>query len=504
MFTLPHIGPEVRSETCVTSKAPAMVNFTVVLRIVFLLRLVKSEGCLTSFLGEFMADRPMWIVHTSNRGNIIEAAFHLEQPVTLLNITMATNFVTFNKPMDKEVSYVIALNNLTELNGTLDHLKGNSMWRSKSKHLVYLEEKVNKKAAKQLFKSLWEYDVYNAAIVHNTSTKGFTWYPYRSGSNCGARISLKTFNICSSNIDPFGGKIPNKFHGCPVNVAWFSYHFFINNPLKNKNPGVIINLLQHVENGLGLKIKYDFDLGDSRELGKRLQVGNCSLSQILSEMEANKTELLLHSLIPLACDESFFFDYSASFYSEDLLWILPHRKPLPTWILFQKIFNPKEYFLLLLAYLLLVGLWKCTRNSGIGSGLFSITKLFLFQSVGDVNSCTKIVIFITGSFLTLHISYVFSSRLFSVLTTPLYDPYPSTVDQLANSDFKIYENPTMVHFLKVSNPQFWKKAQKKLVKLRVNRWDDLLNGTVAFAMPSTDLIRIKNIDELKILPERVS
>lgn len=124
--------------------------------------------------------------------------------------------------------------------------------------------------------------------------------------------------------------------------------------------------------------------------------------------------------------------------------------------------------------------------------------------MGNVNNYTKIVIFITGSFLTLHISYIFCSRLFSVLTTPLYDPLPTTFEQLVNTDVRIYDSPAFNTYLKGTNKPLWRKMQKKLIKSKGNAWHDFINGSFASYLTSTSLLYIKNNEELNILPERVS
>lgn len=476
------------------------VASAIVLVVLSLAHPVKSAGCLPTFMRNFLTDRPVWIVHASNGSAVINEAFQMEHPTVLLNVTKAANFATFDKAMDKEVNYIIA----ADLNSSLEHLKTNSMWRSKSKHLVFVEEKVNKTVAKRVFKKLWESDVYNAAIVKQSSARGFVWYPYKSGSNCGTTVNLKSFNICSTNFDPFAGKIPKKFHGCSVNVAWYKSSFADIDPSRKEHRGVLVDLLRQVQKNLGLNMKYDF-AQNINEITNRtaLATGKCSTSEMLRAMEANKIEILLHIFIPLACKEVDRFEISASFYFVEFLWVVPHREPLPTWILFQKIFNPREYFFLVLIYLLLVVLWKSTNNSSTGSSFFSITKLFLFQNVGNISTCTRIIIFITGNFLTLHISYVFSSRLYSVLTTPLYDPSPSTLSQLVDSDIEFYHDPVFYNQLKSTNTALWKKIQKKTVNIPGRKWQDQINGTLAFPINSINLFYTKNKEEMEILPDRV-
>lgn len=98
------------------------------------------------------------------------------------------------------------------------------------------------------------------------------------------------------------------------------------------------------------------------------------------------------------------------------------------------------------ARLMMVVLWRLAGSSIIASNMFSITEPFLFQNARTLKGCPKIAIFIAGSFLALHISYIFSSRLFSVLTKPMHDSVLYDLDQLLNADAKFVYLPAIETF----------------------------------------------------------
>lgn len=190
-----------------------------------------------------------------------------------------------------------------------------------------------------------------------------------------------------------------------------------------------------------------------------------------------------------------------------MIWVIPQRTKLPTWLLFGKVFTTEELLKLSIAYFMLVVLWSLTKGSTFFGGLFTVSKLFLFQSVKDLNSVSKIALFVTGSFLVLHISYIFSSRLFSLLTTPVYYPSPSNIEELANVEAPFYYGEEVSAALRATNIVLWEQFEKKRQKDFVG-YSELfrrsLNDSLVFKVNSLILNFATHPDDLQILPQRVS
>lgn len=113
---------------------------------------------------------------------------------------------------------------------------------------------------------------------------------------------------------------------------------------------------------------------------------------------------------------------------EDHYWLLPNFQPIPNWLALR--FLPLYSIICAVIFIVSTILWYYAgfKEVNIQATCFMIARIFVQQSAPTVNTYTQKILLMLITYMTVHIGYVYSSQLLSILTKPLYAASPQTLE----------------------------------------------------------------------------
>lgn len=336
----------------------------------------------------------------------------------------------------------------------------------------------------------------------------FTWYPYESENNCGSAAHLKPFNMCT-DFNAFLNKISRKgFMKCTIKVAWAPSLFLIRNPSDTENPGVLINLMSWIQQRLKLTVIYEYEniLGNTRRC----------ISLILQVMDRKKISVILDAFLYMFVTEgSTLWERSTLLFTTESTWVMTQRIPLSAWFILANFFSFNLWMKFVFVYIILLILWKLTRNASSILSMITITRLFLLQSITNINCLSRKIIFVSGSFLVLHFTLLFTSRLISTLTNPPLTPKPTTLNDLVAMPVDFLYSQIESEMIQATDLRSWQQLERKrkefnFFEMEENNYlrflEDNFNNSRLVFTTDTMFLRyyVQNLEAVELYPKPVS
>ncbi|KAF5294464.1 hypothetical protein FQR65_LT01590 [Abscondita terminalis] len=133
-------------------------------------------------------------------------------------------------------------------------------------------------------------------------------------------------------------------------------------------------------------------------------------------------------------------------YYDDVAWIVPAPKRIPSIAVLRLIFNPFLWLSIVVTYFLISVVWwllvrvfnrdNVTNWFDVVFDVYRITLLGLTKRV-PINWAVRYV-FITYVIYSIHIQTAFTSNLVQILTIPQFGPHINNLQDLSNSDLPIF------------------------------------------------------------------
>lgn len=319
-------------------------------------------------------------------------------------------------------------------------------WKSKYYHYILIETNITK-----IFEILWDYYIYNVIVIQENKEDMFTYFPF-SGGVCNNYNSFFMGN-CSTKQLYFPEKIPDNLHECEYKIMSLQRPpFVINIDVVNDNPkkqGFEVTMVYNIGRKLNITLK---NIPNKFRDWGSLQP-NGTFTDMYGLLQKKCVDLIFGGL-HYSYTPSKYFDYSVSHKIVNNAWFVPAPLEIPKWQNLLIVFQAKLWILLLTTFIIKTTYWYLITKKPMDHCILYIWSMFLLISIKPPKKyILKMQFYIcTVSFLIITTAYV--SKLFGVLTKPIYKRPITSVDEILQSNIKIGFHPAYVNRINDSKYRF--------------------------------------------------
>lgn len=346
--------------------------------------------------------------------------------------------------------YVISISDNYALNQTMFKLRSSLIWDDResprAKFIVITKSPI----VNGTFDILWKNDITKAVVVsYNKTIKNkfpgvYTWDPFEQSNNCGKRVQPKFLGECNQ-FKHFAIRFSKEnFKGCHIKMVTYENVYHIHN-------NILIDII-------------------SRNL-KKLFIDYLNVSVSHSVVEYHEVSNILHSQeegitvspkVHIIFEFHTHFDLSQSFYSDEMIWVVPKPPNLSNVEVLNSIYKASIYWLTFLAVCvvatfmwLIVRLLKRDFASQELSTTFLAASAWLFRtsSYSTLVSLTLRVVFAFYMIFCIAFDVIFQGKLTSILAKPGNELGIRSMNDLASSNL-IALVPDEISRIMFENPKF--------------------------------------------------
>ncbi|KAF5297968.1 hypothetical protein FQR65_LT09879 [Abscondita terminalis] len=326
-------------------------------------------------------------------------------------------------------NYVIRADYYKNLAKALTSLAVSGLWNNKLMRqgkfiLITLDENLQHKVT--LF---WKLGIINLIILlydSEDSMAVLTSDPQAPSNDCGLMLKeFLNFDDCFASTRIQLPKILRKFTNC--NVTYWTSTIDRSNSVK-----------------LFASIRFLLDLMDKTQ--------NVSVTTI-SSIRPNLFTMSVH--LRSSFDN---FEYTSTFFSDRMVWIVPFPPLIPNIKLIGIIFKDIVWIFVVIAFIVTSSIWcliirLLKRTLNVGNTFLKVFSITLFGHVDKFDLiCSLRILFLAYVLYSIHIQTAFSSKLIEILTVAQYERAIATLTELSDSDVKIFVNEaTFTHFFQHEN-----------------------------------------------------
>lgn len=336
---------------------------------------------------------------------------------------------------EKTGSYIIVLNNKSDLNTQTEQLRERKSWNNRAHFLVVVGILVEnpRRLSLEIVKYFWHNANVLDVVIFVSDNRVFnlyTWYPYNSKEECWAMKDVAVLNQWDvesteeSRKDEkiFTNKIPRKFNGCPMNVS-------INYKEDSE--------LQFLRNSLDVfdfTIHYQANHADNANIYDRFINTFNSVVYGASEIAYG---------VPLQVEGVRFLDSSFPFNDFRYIWYIPCAKSFDRIQRISEIFPVSVWVILLILMLLSCIVTWClaTRSSAEGNAYLNISTVMynmwaitMGTSVTEMPHTFKLrAVILAWVCYCFAVSTIFLTFFTSFLTDPGLDKQITNIQELLDS-----------------------------------------------------------------------
>lgn len=256
------------------------------------------------------------------------------------------------------------------------------------------------------------------------------------------KIHLLNNEIPLNNISGYQFEPPNSFLGCPLVGHTFPFPPYSiadtssSNGCRVYNSGIevqLVKLMGHLYN-FSLEILTTPSYGTANEW--LYAYPNGSRKGMLEDIMQSKIDLAFAGVIP---PSNFYFRLAITnaYIDSSMSWYVPAAELIPIWTivlntfsLFTWLFMLTMFFVVTMVHYLISGFERNKNEDPVG---LTMVALSLGLSIRWTKRPRLRIILLAWSLFCFHVSLMFNTRLFSVLTEPPLDSQIETIQQLQDS-----------------------------------------------------------------------
>ncbi|KAF5287405.1 hypothetical protein FQR65_LT12230 [Abscondita terminalis] len=317
-------------------------------------------------------------------------------------------------------NYVIQTDGWKNLVEALYALAVSNLWNSKLSRggkFILITQKLDLEEKVKLF---WDNGMINLIVLAYDSKKSvvvFTSDPQASANNCGSSLkNFLTFDDCFKLENIRLPQIFRKYHNCKLNYI---------TSVKDDTYTSKIRMFEAIRLFSETFIKH---------LNVTIDILKPSHSLKLN-MFSFYVEYRLASRL-----------YTSTFFSDDMIWIVPFPKKVPTMKILKMVFKNMVWFYVLFAFFCTSLTWWLIAKflntfSSLDEAFLKVFSITLFGWASKLSTFWSMrCLFLGYVVYSIHIQTAFTSRLIEILTIPQYGPRIKTLNELADSNLSILAN----------------------------------------------------------------
>lgn len=424
---------------------------------------LPSNGLKNYLNGIVETYQPRSLVVVSDSENYITAFYELNIPLYSISLNGIVKFNgIYHKKYDERITfeenkiYIVISDEPFKNETFLEKLQSIYFWRQRDKVLLLILNEFRKAQLKnlnQLIFICWKKKILNISFAFvGTSITTFIYNPF--SSNKSIEISVSE----SSSIFP--DKLRN-LYGYKINVSMFP-NILDAIPNGNKFKGKDGLMASTVESILNASFTYIGPM-DGVDYGENL--GGMRMSGVFGDVAKGRTEIAFNSRY-LKGEFENLLEATYPHGRDDLTGLIPVIKPSDIKD-FGRNFNTQVWLLFistqLILFCLICILMTITENLieplMIASVLFRLILGQPVQYYSNINMVRLVLLSVTYIAFFFEIAYM--SQLASILAVPRKPNQINTLEELAESDLKIY---TLSRFKKMLNRTLKEPIRQKLVE----------------------------------------
>ncbi|RZB39327.1 Lig chan domain containing protein, partial [Asbolus verrucosus] len=410
----------------------------------------------------------------------------LNQPKLLINPTVPRELTEFQ-------NYIIVANEISNLEAL--RYKMNTRGR-----FLGILPNSTEDELKSAFETLLSFNIYNVVIYNWTDF--VTWYPYNSENRCGTSVNLVTN---SKSLNSFANKIPKKFNGCSLSVTWWGLSISIKTPFNESDPGFIIDFLNAVGKKIDVKLVY---LKENLNYFALVRAKR-HYEDLREDMLRRKIDVCVN-IMDIEVGDSIGAEMENSKYLFEMFnyFILPPRRKIMDSGKIFGFFSLGIWSMITVSVLVMAILWCVLTKSSLKESVFQMIRLTLQLAMDQEPKATfQRLVFLLFFFYIMNLSWIYTSKMSSVLTLPSYEKKIKTITELSQSEKTLRFHEIFEINLKVKGEEIYENIMKKTT-MRVDKGNFLkelkdfvkvLNyGTI---VPDTVLYFVRKPNNLEVITQ---
>lgn len=343
--------------------------------------------------------------------------------------------------------FVFSSSSAEAFDKSLSTLYNSWYWNSRAMFLLVLTEDNFDEMAK-IFKTAWNYLVYNITIIANddNTTNLYTFYPYKD-DNCGEYNHYEVISSCDSLENVFPAKIPRNFHGCEIKMMPFILPPYAISYTKNRfNPsiaGIEITVMSTIAKHMNFTEVYF----QNTHIHWGYTYSDGTYSMMFKELIDHKIDIIFGFFLGNS-SYKYVFDQSFCHLTDIAVWFFPTALQMAQWKNLTAIFEGKLWLMIFLMIVINGSAWWIVGRKREKEDEFNDLTICVMHSLyallqgsvkGPKRGNVRLMFAIWGV-CGLLIFTAHQCQLISILTNPLFDKQIETLPELfkTKSEFGFY------------------------------------------------------------------
>uniref|UniRef100_A0A336M3L9 CSON011600 protein n=1 Tax=Culicoides sonorensis TaxID=179676 RepID=A0A336M3L9_CULSO len=407
---------------------------------------------------------------------------------------------------EKAQNYFIMVDTADQLPQTIKQLFKLPTWNSLANVVILftsiMNETILQEQTQDVLEQLFKRSMYNVNVMSQRADtvviQTYTYFPYDSG-NCATSVkNIRKIHECTNlksdvneednivlkafNVFRFP-KIPNRLHGCPLNVSVAVQTPYVVGFEGNIESGIEIQMLKMI--GQKLDLKPSYRIIDEETLNSLTT--NNRTHGIYSDVLQGYSDIIVGGFHENAISRKI-LSASIPYYQDDLTWCVQPASFASTLFNVFVVFNTLIWsacitIIICSAIIFYINHFReqPTRNESPIYSLILSTSIMFNTNIGYMPKRVMIKLFLTVLLIfAFHFGAFYNAFLLKILTSPRYEPQISNAYMAVESGMTFYGNEdTLEHFSNkkedvisqkiVENFQVCKKLDKCLEKIKYDK-----------------------------------